>query len=175
MRIVETKVYSYEELTSEAKQKAIEGSFLINVEDNWWHSIYDDAKNIKFEINSFDIDRPNYCNGNLMESMNTTIVLIIVNHGETCGTYSVALEYRTKWDELVSKYSDGVTTDVVAEENEYEFDQEANDLEESFKEELCNEYLKLLKKEAEHLMTKEAIIETFESRGCEFTENGNIY
>jgi hypothetical protein len=98
MRIVETKVYSYEELTSEAKQKAIEGSFLINVEDNWWSSTYDDAKNIGLEINSFDTDRPNYCNGTLIDSMSKTLDLIIENHGDKCGTYLLALKYRKNWN-----------------------------------------------------------------------------
>ena len=41
MRIVETKVYTFEELSAPAKQNAIENHRDINTHDGWWESIFE--------------------------------------------------------------------------------------------------------------------------------------
>jgi hypothetical protein len=45
MRVIETKVYTFEELSQEAKEKAIENNRHINVEYlEWYHDVYDTFK-----------------------------------------------------------------------------------------------------------------------------------
>ena len=39
MRIIETKVYRFEELDEQAKEKAIENNRTIFVEDSWWEFV----------------------------------------------------------------------------------------------------------------------------------------
>lgn len=63
MRIKEIKVYAFDELSDEAKDKAINKLYDINVGYEWWDSIYEDARNIGLEIESFDIDRGSFVKG----------------------------------------------------------------------------------------------------------------
>lgn len=45
MRILETKVYTFDELSKEAKERAIEKNRYMNVEYwEWWHNVYDTFK-----------------------------------------------------------------------------------------------------------------------------------
>jgi len=57
MRIKETKLYHFDELSEEAKQKAIEGLSDINTDYEWWESTYEDAENIGLKLTSFGLDR----------------------------------------------------------------------------------------------------------------------
>ncbi len=43
MRIKETKVYPFDELTEDAQEKAVENLAEINVDYGWWDATYDDA------------------------------------------------------------------------------------------------------------------------------------
>jgi len=57
MRTIRTKIYSFNELSKEAQNVAIDKMRYINVDDNWWLSTYEDAENIGLKITSFDIER----------------------------------------------------------------------------------------------------------------------
>ena len=66
MRIIETKAYQFSELNEEAKQKAIENHYDINVDYDWWEfsSPYDEMESVGIEAQGnkfyFDIDRGSY-------------------------------------------------------------------------------------------------------------------
>ena len=55
MRIKETKVYPFGELSDEAKETALEKLSDINTVYDWWDSVYDDAKEIG-KLMGIDID-----------------------------------------------------------------------------------------------------------------------
>jgi hypothetical protein len=175
MRTVRTKVYQFSELSEQAKQKALENLFDINVSFDWWESTYEDARNIGLKITGFDIDRGSYVKGSFINDANYTANKIKSDHVEMCETYKTATQFLSDWDKLVEKYSDGINKDVVTEENEYDFDKEADDLEDEFFKSICEDYRIILQKEAEYLQSKEAIIETIEANEYEFTKDGERF
>ena len=61
IKTTETKVYKFEELTDEQKEKAIEKLYDINVNYDQWDFTYDDAERIGLKLEGFDIDRGSYC------------------------------------------------------------------------------------------------------------------
>jgi hypothetical protein len=175
MRTIETKVYHFSELSEEAKEKAIQAYFDINVSHEWWEFIFMDAEQIGLKITGFDLDRNKHCTGKLIHSASEVSNLILKNHGETCETYKLAENFISEWDYLVEKFSDGIDKTRVSEENEWEFDNEADELEAEFLKDLLEEYASILQKAYEYLTSEEAIQETIEANGYEFTEAGKIF
>lgn len=175
MQTVSINIYKFNELSAEAKQTAIENLYDINVDHNWWEFVYDDAETIGLKITGFDLDRNNYCNGELYESMPECCRLIIANHGEGCSTYKTAIAYLSDYDSLVEKYSDGINKDIVADGNEYEFDKEADELEAEFLKDILDDYASILQNNYEYLTSDEAIIETIEANDYDFTEDGKLW
>src|SRR5687768_4525260 len=112
-------LYSFDELSESAQQKAIEGLYDLNTDNDWWEYTYEDAQRIGLKITSFDTDH--YCKGDLDLSLSECCNKIITEHGPDCETHKTAQSYLKQWSELVKKYSDGVNTDQVAEDNEYKF------------------------------------------------------
>lgn len=174
MRTIETTVYNFNELSDEAKQKAIEKLYDLNVSYDWWEFIYDDAEQIGCKISGFDIDRGSYCNLNFIDSPEEVANQILENHGETCETYKTAKQFLTDRDELVSKYSDGINKNIVIEENEYDFDNELDDLEDEFRKSLSEDYRIILSNEYDYLTSEELIIESILANAYEFDEFGNL-
>jgi len=172
MKIKTITLHQFNELEGKAREKALQKHSDINVNYEWWDYTYDDAARIGLKISEFDPDH--YCKGKLQISLCEVCDKIKTEYGEQCDTYKLADEYLTKWAELVKKYSYGVNIDQVAEDKEYEFDQEADEMEEDFLKDLCEEYRIILRKEYEYLTSEEAIVETLESNGYYFDEDGNI-
>jgi len=145
--------YKFEELTEVAKQKAIDSLYSINLEHEWWDSIYADAQTIGCKILEFDTDRGNCCKMQL-DYETSVIEAILKNHGEACETYKIAKEYQSKILD-----SDGnIDADIASE----------------FKKELEEEYLAILRRELEHLMSEDAITESIICNEYEFNENGEL-
>jgi hypothetical protein len=172
MRIIETKIYQFSELSETAKEKAIQNLSDINMSHEWYEFIYQDAEDIGLKITGFDLDRNKHCTGKLTITAWESSDNIMSEHGETCETYKLAKNFISEWDELVKKHSDGIKTDTVSEENEWEFDKESDELEAEFLKDLLSCYSDILQKECDYLMSSEAIAETIEANGYEFTENG---
>ena len=103
MRIVETKVYKFEELSDEAKEKAIQEFWDINVDFPWWESVYDDAKNIGLVIEEFDLDRGSYVKGKFIEDADCVAKNIIKEHGKSCDTVQTAKDYLIEHPEISTK------------------------------------------------------------------------
>lgn len=167
-------LYSFDELSEEGKKKALENLYDINVDYEWWQYTYDDAERIGLKISEFDLDRGNYCKGKFIKDAEEVCKLIFENHGEQCETYKTAKTFEEDKAKLVVKYSDGINTDCVAEDNEYNFDNECDELEQEFLKSLCEDYRIILSKEYDYLTSKEQIIETIKSNDYTFTENGKL-
>lgn len=175
MKTVSINVYSFSELSEEAKQKALNKLADINFNYEWWDDIYEDAKYIGLKLTSFDLDRNRHCKGEFLLDAQEVANKIISEHGESCSTYETAKNFLSEWSDLVSKYSDGINTDIVTEDNQYDFDQEADDLENEFLSSLCEDYSMILQRDYEYRYSEEAIIETIEVNEYEFTENGDLF
>ncbi len=172
MRTIETKVYTFSELSEDAKEKAIQNLSDINVNYNWWEFTYSDAEEIGLKITGFNLDRNRHCTGKLIDDAYCVARSIVNLHGKDCGTYKLANELINGTNELVKKHSDGIKINSVAEGNEWEFDKEVEELEREFAKDLLECYSVMLQNEYEHLTSDEAIIETIEANGYEFTESG---
>lgn len=175
MRTIKTKVYKFDELSLEAQKKAVEKHWEINVNYEWWEFVYEDAERIGLKITAFDIDRGSYCKGEVLSSCRECAELIKQEHGEQCETYKTAVKFLADWDNEVAKHSDGLDTDRVAEDKEYEFDKIADELEDDFLKSLLEDYRIILQKEYEYLTSEESIIESIRANEMEFLEDGKPY
>lgn len=151
-------VYSFDELSEEAKQKAIESLYDINVNYEWWESVYEDAKNIGLKITGFDIDMGSYCKGEFITSAGEVVESILIEHGKDCETYKTALKYKHAFEN---------TSNEVDED-------ELSDKEDDFLNEILEDYRIILQNEYEYLTSKEAIIESIEANEYTFLEDGTL-
>jgi hypothetical protein len=165
-------LYTFDELGDEAKEKALEEYRDINCGFDWWDFIYDDAETVGLKIDGFDLDRRRHATGKFIESAFDCASKIIKEHGEMCETYKTAKAFLSDWSKLVTKYSDGINTDEVAEDNDYEFDQEADEMESEFLKSILEDFSIMLQNESEYIVSDEAVREAIEANEYEFTEEG---
>ena len=155
MRIMKTKVYPFDELSEDAKDKVIENLWDINIFHEWWEVTYEDAENVGIKITSFDIDRGSYCKGDIDDAIDTARA-ILKEHGDKCETWQTAKDFH----------------DAVAKDGEDTDDFEI--LCSEFKYSILEDYRIILQKEYEHLTSRETIIESIKINEYEFTEDGKI-
>lgn len=168
-----TKVYQFNELSDEAKEKAIEELCDCNVIFEWWDGIYEDARTVALTIESFDLDRNRHCAGKWQEDAEATARAILENHGESCETWKDATAFLAELSGCKA---------IFEAKDEYDYEYEEFDESDEY-EELCSEFLKticedysiILQNESEYLQSEEAIIETIEANEWEFTEDGIMY
>lgn len=173
MRTIRTKVYKFNELSKQAKESAINWYLLGNDDSSLaWDNIIEDSIQVGLKIYSIDDHRPNH--GEFVISAKNTATRIIENHGKTCETYKTASRFLDDWKELVEKYSDGINIDEVYEDYEYEFYQEADELEDEFLKSLLEDYRIMYNNDIEYKSSYEAITETITANDYEFTADGRI-
>lgn len=164
-------LYSFDELSDEAKEKAINKLSDINVDYEWWDCTFDDAKRIGLKILEFDIDRGSYCECKVLTSHREIAEAILKEHGKMCETYKTAEAFLKERDGIIDsaqKNEDGEF------EDEYELDQKLDECEYEFLKSISEDYRIILQKEYEYLTSKEAIIETIKANEYDFDEEGNL-
>lgn len=159
MKIIETEVYQFDELSDESKKVAIAANIEINVCEDWWEYQYEDAENAGLKITGFDIDRGSYCEGVFINSAKSCANYIVANHGDVCETYKTAQAFLAAWDNVQNAEEDGPIED---EENE-------------FLNSLLGDYLTLLRKEYEYQTSYEAISEMLNINEYDFTIDGKRF
>ena len=152
MRTIEIKQYEFSELTEQAKTKAVEDLWDINVNHDWYDFVYYDAKEIGCEISGFDLGRAQSIEFELLSDQNEVAHEILTTHGETTNTHKLAAKFK---EEFV----------VVTDEN-------LEQLEEKFTKDLAYEYWLILRDNYEYYTSEESIIETIECNEYWFTEGG---
>ena len=170
MRTIRTKVYKFDELTHEIKSKIMEKQYDINVTDEWWESIYEDAANIGLKITSFDIDRASYCNGEFTIAANEVVANILMEHGEQCETYKTAQSFMDEWQPIFNNYLDETHANYESTESESTM----IEMEDEFTKSLCEDYRIILSNEYDYLTSIKAIEETIISNEYEFTKDGKM-
>jgi hypothetical protein len=161
-----TNIYTFEELSPEARQKALDRLYDLNVDHDWWDCTYDDATEIGCKINGFDIGRASECDLNFTLSACEVAQNILNNHGEACETYKTTEQFMEEWQPVYNEYPD---------KEGYELEDQLMDIEEEYRKALSEDYLAMLRREYEYLTSEEAIIETIEANEYEFTEDGSLY
>lgn len=182
-RVTIETLYKFDELSEEAKERAVERLYDINVDYEWWDGVYDDAELIGCKIKGFDIGRGQSIDFQIFGHEHTANA-ILKNHGEVCETYQLAaaflLSYKvadTNEDKYTAKLNDAPydseEESLYWAASEY-WEERLKDLEEEFERELAEEYLSMLRREYEYLTSEEAIIETIQANEYDFTEDGQL-
>jgi len=175
MRTETIKIYSFDELSAEAKVDAIEGNRQINVDYDWWDCTYELMKEMGVEINSFSIYHRDI--SITIEDSEYTAIETIENFGKESEIVKISKQFIADRDELIKKLGEGndISGYSVKEELIDEYDEEIEYLEEQYRKEMAEEILTWLRDECEFLQTDEAVAETLIANDFEFTENGDIY
>jgi len=175
-------VYTFSELSEDAKENAIENLADINVDYYWWSSIYEELKNIGFECNDFEIYH--HCKLTATESYRTIAQKILEQHDQICDTYTLAVQFIEDLQNLIYKlerlsdmYHSGRHQDHREQWLSKKIDELENQIEElesEFHNDMENDYRLMLEKEWDYLTTEEAIVDTIETMDYEFDKNGNL-
>ena len=164
-------VYTFDELDDEAKEKAIEGFYDLNVDYEWWDFTYEDAADIGLKITGFDIYH-HQITGELTEYADNVASAIMEKHGAETGTYKLANRFLLEMDIYVDGERAKNREDYTDEDYEEEFWDYST---QEFLRALLEEYLSMLRQEYEYLTSEEAIIDTIRANEYEFTKDGKLY
>ena len=161
--IKETIVYTFDELSEDGKESALDNLRDINVDFDWWNSVYEDAERAGLKITAFDTYHGTI-DGSLIDDAETSIDSILEEHGQITDTYTLASEYK-------------IIIEVQRMELEDDADEcdELDDIEQEYEYALLQKYLSMLRQEYEYQTSDEGIKETIEANEYEFTEDGSIY
>jgi len=151
-KTVTIKVFPFEELDDEAKQKALEYFYDLNVSHDWWEHLYDDAESVGLKIEGFDVWRGTI-DGGLSVTMEDSISKVLENHGDKANTYATAMQY--KLTNTTEENIDELTSD-------YQLD-------------MLGHYLSMLKADYDYLTSQEAIADSICANEYEFLEDGTLY
>lgn len=176
MRIIETKVYEFDELDIQTQEKVIENNRTINVDSNFWYQCeLDNFKHeLKIKVNEFDIYRREI-NITIEDSFDTAQGIVDFFGKESGIVYSAKIFIKDR-DALVKKYGEGNEKDgySVKEECWSEYDEEIEYLEEEFRKEIAREILSMLTLDYEYQTSDDGIKETIIANEYEFTEEGKL-
>ena len=92
MKQVTITLYELDELSEASRISAIESLRSINVEHDWWDSLYEDALSVGLKLTGFDLDYMNI-SGDFIWPSDIVCNAIIKDHGDTTSTYLIASRY----------------------------------------------------------------------------------
>jgi hypothetical protein len=170
MKTITLNTYKFSELSEEAKEKAINKLYDLNVDYEWWESVCEDAKNIGLKITSFDLERNRNAEGEFILSANEVAQNIFNEHGESCETYKTAQSFMNDWQPVFNNYMDEMHEDYERQESE----DKLMDIENEFLKSILEDYSIILQKEYEYLTSEAAIIESIEANDYDFYESGEL-
>jgi hypothetical protein len=171
MRIKETKVYTFDELSDEAQQKAIEKLSDINVTHEWWESTYEDAKQIGLIITGIDLERRHTLTGKFTLDAIEVAAKIKEQHGEQCETYKDAVSFLAVRDHFIDTWPKDENDEFI---NVGDLDEKLDKMEDGFFKTIREDYRIILSKEYDYQTSREQIIESIKANEYEFTEDGNL-
>lgn len=181
MEIREYKVYKFDELSDEAKEKAVMKLFDINVDYNWWDCTYDELENrfgdcIELQPQYPFVDSVRIKAFNLDRHLGAEIVMEIdqvklFNHFFKDHRHKKVMIALLKNDYIYEDSYDHFTVSGNAPRIEKLLDD--LDLKE-IERELSEVIASRLQDECDYLMSEDAIIETIKCNDYDFTEDGTI-
>jgi len=171
-------LYSFTELSDDAKEKALENMGLCNVDYGWWETVYEDAKSLGIIITESDVYRSTI-DGRLELSLIDSCKIVRKNHGKHCGTFKTAKQYLSEYCTAFVEWLS--YQDTEDEEDwtrldwfkDFEWSEEAEDITRNYRMAMLEEYIVLLREEYEYLTSEKAIIETIMANEYLFDESGN--
>lgn len=164
MKTIEIKVYKFDELDKQTKEKVIDNYRHINVEDTFWYDwIKEDFIRLGLEIRSFDLDRGSFAEIHI-DDFEQTSKNIIDEFGDSVLIKQTAKNYLKELEEIVSNFKE-----------DEDVDRELEILDEEYQKEYSEDILSYLRANYESDISDEAVINTIEANDYDFTTNGKIY
>jgi hypothetical protein len=163
MKTIEIKLYKYEELDKQTREKVIENYRYINVEDAFWYDwIKDDFNRLGLEIQAFDLNR----NTATIEIGDFQIasIKIIEEFGDSVAIKQTAKNYLDEHNKIESNFEDDEDCFIELEK-----------LDEEYEKEYSEDILSYLRSNYKWEISDEAVINTIEANDYDFTTNGKIY
>lgn len=173
MQIIETKVYSFDELSDEAKEKARDWYRKGGLDYEGWDFILEDAKRIGIQIDGFDLYHGTICGS--VDDPIETIRAILADHGTTCETYKTAraalrehAHLRQRWWNTVDQSEYSIS--------EFDYESEnADDWAANFRYDILEDYRIFLQEEQEYLESNESIDANIRANEYTFTAEGRRF
>ena len=159
MKTISTEVFTFDELSDDAKEKARDWYREHALEYDWYESVYEDAAQVGLKITSFGLERDRHAKGNFTKPETEVANAIIANHGEKCETYKTAQAYLTVANGLTGE-SDSALLEI-----------EDND----FLRSLLDDYSILLQHEYEYLLSDECVDDNIRVNEYTFTATGKRF
>ena len=164
MKTIEIKVYKFEELDKQTKEKVIDNYRNINVEDfQWYDWIKEDFIRLGLEIRSFDLDRGSFAEIHI-EDFEQTSKSIIKQFGDSVAIKQTAKNYLKELKKIVSNFKE-----------DEDIERELEILDEEYQKEYSEDILSYLRANYEWETSDESVINTIEANDYDFTTEGKIY
>jgi len=164
MKTIEIKVYKFEELDKQTKEKVIDNYRNINVEDfQWYDWIKDDFNRLGLEIQEFDLGRRNYVKI-YIENFEDTSNYIIEEFGDSVAIKQTAKNYINEYEKIQANFKE-----------DEDIEREVELLDEQYEKEYSEDILSYLRANYEWETSDEAVINTIEANDYDFTTEGKIY
>jgi len=164
MKTIEIKVYKFDELDKQTREKVIENYRFINVEDTFWYDwIKEDFNRLGLEIQEFDLGRRNYAK-TYIDNFKDTSESILQEFGDSVGVKQTAKNYLDEYEKILSNFKE-----------DEDIERELEILDEKYEKEYSEDILSYIRLNYEWEINDEQIINTIEANDYDFTTNGKIY
>ncbi len=164
MKTIEIKVYKFEELDKQTKEKVIDNYRYINVEDTFWYDwIKDDFNRLGLEIQEFDLGRRNYVKI-YIDNLEETSKSILHEFGDSVLIKQTAKNYLEEFKKIQANFKE-----------DEDIEREVEILDEQYEKEYSEDILSYLRSNYEQDISDEAVIDTIEANDYDFTTDGKIY
>jgi hypothetical protein len=171
MKTIQLNIYSFAELSEEARGKALDNHRFIHVDGTWWDSVYEDAQQSGLKITGFELENGYYCNAEFTDDACFCAGEILDNHGESTETYQTALSFWTERNRMVADWPKDKNGEL---EFSGDWDTEMDRVEDDFLTVTRWTYHSLLIQEYNALTGDTDITETLEVQGYHFTADGRL-
>jgi len=170
MQIVQTEVFKFDELSDQAKEKAMQWLLEDSYGYDWWDSIYEHAAQIGLTLSSFDLDRNRHAKGAFINSAPECAESILKDHGPDCETFKTAESYLKSLEDLDLKYP----YDDIDDRAEG-YDETREELDDEFLKSILEDYSILLQRESDYMQSTEYLAENIRINGYTFTKDGKRF
>ena len=164
MKTIEIKVYRFEELDEQTKEKVIENYRYINVDNTFWYDwIKEDFIRLGLEIKEFNLDRGNYAKI-YIDNLEETSKSILHEFGDSVAIKQTAKNYINEYEKIQANFKE-----------DEDIEREVELLDEQYEKEYSEDILSYLRSSYDWEISDEAITETIEANDYDFTTDGKIY
>ena len=164
MKTIEIKVYEFDELDKQTKEKVIENYRYINVDNTFWYDCIKEEFNfLGLEIKEFDLGYRNYAKI-YIDNLEETSKSIIEEFGDSVAIKQTAKNYINEYEKIQANFKE-----------DEDIEREVELLDEQYEKEYSEDILSYLRSSYDWETSDEAIYQTIEANEYDFTIEGKIY